>query len=247
MSNVGDPRPVSRKRAEKPAPIDATTETSVAAYLTAHPDFMERHSGLLRTLAPPSVDRGNGVVDFQRFMVARLQGDLDQLHGENNQLIHTARANAHSQARIHSAVLKLVETRSLGQLLDVLTSDLMDVLDVDVIAMAVESSNTDLPRVTASGLRIVPPGSVDEWLGRKDVVLRSAVAGDPAIYGPGAGLIQSEALLRLTVGGARTPAGLVAFGSRDPNLFHEGQGTELIAFLGGVLQRLLRGWIEQPS
>ena len=245
MTNPRDTVPVPRKRTEKAPPIDAAVEAEVAAYLLAHPDFVQRHPALLRSLIPPSIDRGKGVVDFQRFMVARLQGDLDQLHSENTALIHTARTNAHSQSRIYAAVLSLIETRSLGQLLDVLTNGLMDVLDVDVIAMVVESSNANLPRVAASGLRIVPHGSVDDWLGRREVLLRSRVTGDPAIYGPGAGLIQSEALLRLTVG-PRTPAGLVAFGSRDPELFQDGQGTELIAFLGGVLQRLLRGWIE-PS
>ncbi len=72
------------------------------------------------------------------------------------------------------------------------------------------------------------------------------MAGDPAIYGPGAGLIQSEALLRLMIS-SRTPAGLVAFGSRDPDLFHDGQGTELIAFLGSVIERLLRSWLDLPA
>jgi hypothetical protein len=243
VTNPRDTLPIPRKRTQKAPPIDAAAEAEVAAYLLAHPDFVLRHPALLRTLTPPAIDHGKGVVDFQRFMVARLQGDLDQLTSENTALIHTARANAHSLSRIHAAALRLIETRSLGQLLDVLTSDLMDVLDVDVIAMVVESNNADLPRVAAAGLRIVPHGSVDGWLGRHEVLLRSHTAGDPAIYGPGSGLIQSEALLRLTVG-PRAPAGLVAFGSRDPELFQEGQGTELIAFLGGVLQRLLRGWIE---
>ena len=246
MTNPRDSAPAPRKRAEKVAPVDSAVEAEVAAYLKDHPDFMQRHPAVLRALTPPAIDRGLGVVDFQRFMVSRLQGDIDRLTGENTALIHTARANAHSQSRIQTAVLTLIETRSLGQMLDVLTSDLMDVLDVDVIAMVVESSNTDLPRVTASGLRIVPHGSVDDWLGTREVLLRSGVTGDPAIYGPGAGLVRSEALLRLTVN-SRTPAGLVAFGSRDAELFQEGQGTELIAFLGGVLQRLLRAWLELPA
>jgi hypothetical protein len=245
MKGSRDTGPAPRKLAEPAAASDETTETAIAAYLTAHPDFVQRHPALLRTLTPPSIDHGKGVVDFQRFMVARLQGDIDALTLDNTALIHTARANAHSQSRIHAAVLSLIEARSLGQLLEVLTGDLMDVLDVDVIAMVVESNGVDVPHVAASGIRIVENGAVDEWLGRRDALLRGGVTGDPAIYGEGAGLIQSEALLRLTIS-SRTPTGLVAFGSRDPNLFHEGQGTELIAFLGGVIERLLRGWLDLP-
>jgi uncharacterized protein YigA (DUF484 family) len=246
MKNPRETGPAPRKLDEAAPAADAAMETAIVAYLVEHPDFVQRHPALLRTLTPPSVDRGKGVVDFQRFMVARLQSDIDQLHIENTALIHTARANAHSQSRIHAAALALIEARSLGQLLEILTGDLMDILDVDVIAMVVESNGVDLPHVAASGIRIVEQGAVDEWLGRRDVLLQGPVAGDPAIYGPGAGLIQSEALLRLTIS-SRTPAGLVAFGSRDPDLFHDGQGTELIGFLGNVLERLLRAWLDLPA
>jgi uncharacterized protein len=246
MKNSRDPGPAPRKLDEAAPAVDAAMETAIVAYLVEHPDFVQRHPALVHTLTPPSVDRGKGIVDFQRFMVARLQGDIDQLNIENTALIHTARANAHSQSRIHAAALALIEARSLGQLLEILTGDLMDILDVDVIAMVVESNGVDLPHVAASGIRIVEQGAVDEWLGRRDVLLQGAMAGDPAIYGPGAGLIQSEALLRLTIS-SRTPAGLVAFGSRDPDLFHDGQGTELIGFLGNVLERLLRAWLDLPA
>jgi uncharacterized protein YigA (DUF484 family) len=234
-----------RKLTDDVPPADETTEATIAAYLAAYPDFVQRHPALLRTLVPPAVDRGNGVVDFQRYMVARLQTDVDQLTLDNSALIHTARANAHSQSRIHTAILALIEARSLGQLLEILTGDLMDILDVDVIAMVVESNGVDLPHVAASGIRIVEPGAVGEWLGRSDVLLQSGITGDPAIYGPGAGLVQSEALTRLTIS-SRTPAGLVAFGSRDPEMFHDGQGTELIAFLSNVIERLLRVWLDLP-
>lgn len=237
---------VPRTLTDSVIPTDESTESVIAAYLVAHPDFVQRHPALLRTLTPPSIDRGKGVVDFQRFMVARLQGDLDKLNSENTALIHTARANAHSQSRVHAATLALIEARSLGQLLEILTGDLMDILDVDVIAMVVESNGVDLPHVAASGIRIVEQGAVEDWLGHRDVQLQGGVAGDPAIYGPGAGLIQSEALLRLNIS-SRTPAGLVAFGSRDPELFQEGQGTELIAFLGSVIERLLRAWLDLPA
>jgi uncharacterized protein YigA (DUF484 family) len=246
MKNPRETSPAPRRPAQPIAQADEGMEAAIMAYLVEHPDFVERHPALLRTLTPPSVDRGNGVVDFQRFMVARLQGDVDQLNLENTALIHTARANAHSQSRIHSAALALIEARSLGQLLEVLTGDLMDLLDVDVIAMVVESNGVDLPHVAASGIRIVEPGAVESWLGRRDVLLQGGVTGDPVIYGPGAGLIQSEALLRLNIS-SRTPEGLVAFGSRDPDLFQEGQGTELIAFLGGTIERLLRAWLDLPA
>jgi len=248
MSRFEEAETKPRKRAAaSPQQIDEAAEAAIAAYLKAHPDFVQRHPAVLRAMIPPTIDRGRGVVDFQRFMVSRLQSDVDQLGLEKTALIHTARANAQSQSRMHDAVLALIEARSLGQLIEILTGDLAVMLDVDVIAMAVEATGADIPRVAASGIRIVEEGAVSRWLGRRDVVLRGGITGDPAIYGAAAaGLVQSEALLRLSVS-QTTPVGLVAFGSREPGLFKEGQGTELIAFFGGVLQRLIRAWLDLPG
>jgi len=238
--------PASRSHSEAPPLRDAATEAGIVAYLTAHPDFIARHPSLLHALVPPAVDHGQSVVDFQRYMLARLQGDLGHVNGERAQLLSTARANAHNQARIHAAALALIEAASLGQLIETLTGDLIEILDVDVIAMVVESNGVDVPHVASSGIRIVVPGAITDLLGRRNAILRGGISGDPAIYGPGAGLIESEALLRLDIS-RRTPVGLVAFGSRNPESFQEGQGTEHIAFLGGVLERLLRAWLDLPA
>ncbi len=243
-SGQGESGPAPRKRVGQ-EPIDEAAETAIAAYLEAHPDFVRRHPAVLRTLTPPTLDRGKGVVDFQRFMVSRLQRDVGLLGLEKMALVHTARANAHNQSRIQAAVLALIEARSLSQMIEVVTGDLLDILDVDVIAMAVESKGEEAPHVAGSGIRVLAPGAVDGWLGRRDVVLRARIAGDPEIYGGGAGLIQSEALLRLSIS-KHAPLGLIAFGSRDPELFQEGQGTELVGFLGGVIERLLRAWLDLP-
>jgi uncharacterized protein YigA (DUF484 family) len=238
--------PSPRASVVAPAAVDDSTELVVAAYLSAHPDFMLRHPAVMQALTPPAVNHGRGVVDFQRFMVSRLQGEVDRLNAEKAALIQTVRANAQGQARIHAAALTLIEAPSLGQMIEALTCDLMNALDVDVIAMVVESNGIDVPHVAASGIRIVVPGAVTNWMGRHSVVLRGGVAGDPAIYGPGAGLIRSEALLRLEIS-PRTPVGLVAFGSRDAEAFQDGQGTEHLAFLGGVIERLLRAWLDLPA
>ena len=37
----------------------------------------------------------------------------------------------------------------------------------------------------------------------------------------------------------------LALGSRDPAKFHAGQGSELLGFLGRVLEFAIRGWLER--
>ena len=69
---------------------------------------------------------------------------------------------------------------------------------------------------------------------------------DPEIFGAGAGLVHSEALLRLDIGG-KAPDALLALGSRCDGAFDDGQGTELLGFLARVLEICFRGWLNLAS
>jgi uncharacterized protein YigA (DUF484 family) len=58
--------------------------------------------------------------------------------------------------------------------------------------------------------------------------------------------VQSQALLRVDIS-MDTPPAILAFGSRDPHMFTDGQGTELISFLAGVVERNFRHWLDLPQ
>lgn len=225
---------------------DAPTAEDVRAYLRDHPDFLVQNADLLHHLTPPSLDRGRGVVDLQAFMVERLRGEVRHLKDQQRALIGTTRANLNSQNRIHAAVLFLLDAQSFEQLIQTITTDLAVLLDLDVACLVIESNGYDTPHVQTSGVRVVEPGTVNRWLGKADVVLNADIQGDPALYGPGAGLVRSEALIRLQVS-SETPEGMLAFGSREPDTFHTGQGTELVGFLARVVERVIRGWLDLPA
>lgn len=225
---------------------DAVTPEEVAAYLRDHPDFLAQHAELIHHLTPPLVDRGPGVVDLQSFMLDRLRGEVRRLKDQQRELIGTTRANMNSQNRVHAAVLFLLDAQSFEQLIQTVTTDLAVLLDLDVAVLVVESNGRDIPHVHRSGVRVVETGTIARWLGRQDVVLNADVQGSEEIFGPGAGLVRSEALIRLNVS-SETPEGMLAFGSREPDMFHPGQGTELIGFLARVVERVIRGWLDLPA
>ncbi len=72
--------------------------------------------------------------------------------------------------------------------------------------------------------------------------LAEQMPGDSLVFGEGADLVSSSALVRLDAGG-RCPAGLLALGSRHGRTFHSGQGTELIAFLAQVAALSVRRFV----
>ncbi|AWK87440.1 DUF484 family protein [Azospirillum thermophilum] len=237
---------MAREPGQTHRPAQGISAEDVRAYLREHPDFLAQNAELLHHLTPPSVDRGRGVVDLQAYMVERLRGEVRQLKDQQRELIGTTRANLNSQNRIHAAVLFLLDAQSFEQLIQTITTDLAVLLDLDVACLVIESNGMDSPHVHTSGVRVVEPGAVSGWLGKADVVLNADVQGDPEIYGPGAGLVRSEVLIRIQVS-SETPEGMLAFGSRNPDTFHSGQGTELVGFLARVVERVIRGWLELPA
>ncbi|HLZ66065.1 MAG TPA: DUF484 family protein [Aliidongia sp.] len=225
------------------APRVATAD-EVLAYLTRHPGFLADNPELFDLLTPPAPQHGVGVVDMQQFMLQRLQSELARLKSQQRALISTSRSNLNSQTRIHAAVLALVGATSFEQLIQTVTTDLAVLLDVDVVTLCVESDTGPLPRPPLPGVQLLPSGEVDRLLGAdKDALLEDQVRGDPALFGSGAGLVHSEALLRLSIG-SHAPAGILALGSRKPHKFKAGQGTELLCFLAQALEITIFQWLD---
>jgi uncharacterized protein YigA (DUF484 family) len=76
-----------------------------------------------------------------------------------------------------------------------------------------------------------------------DARIQSNIKGTEAMFGEAAGLVQSQALLKIDQT-MDIPTTMIAFGSRDPELFADGMGTDLISFLCGVVERALLIWMR---
>lgn len=225
--------------------IKSLSDAQVAAYLRGHGDFLLRHPDLVLSLSPPSrwpdVD---GVVDMQVFMIERLKEEVDRIKGAAEDLIHTSRFNLSTQNRTHEAVLTLMSADDLGALAQAVAEDLPPMLDVDVATLCFEETDRPLPALAVPGVLRIPPGSVERTMGGpdRDCALNEELPGDPLMFGDGAGLVASSALVRLSPGGI-CPDGLLALGSRHDRTFHAGQGTELITFLARVLDLCVRRFV----
>ncbi|MDO8606011.1 MAG: DUF484 family protein [Phaeospirillum sp.] len=230
---------MARKRDDAVLHLPLPDERQVEAFLVAHPDFLVRHPDLLLALSPPSRWAGDdGVLDMQVFMIDRLRDEIERVRGAAEHLIHTSRSNMSIQTRTHKAVLAILSADSLTELVEAISDDLPTLLDVDVATLCFETPETPLPTLFAPGLLSLPSGTVARMMGGSDreCALTEELPGDPALFGDGAGLVQSSAVARLTPGGP-CPEGVMALGSRNGRTFHAGQATELITFLARVVER----------
>lgn len=227
----------------KTAPLAELAPEDVIAFLRGNPNFLLEHPVLLESLTPPESRHGEGVPDFQQFMLKRLQANYDWLKQQQRELIANSRANLHSISRVHQAVLLLIEATSFADLAQLILHDFVSVFDVDAVSLLIESDNPIQPELQKQGVRIVQPGMTEFWLEEEAVMMDSDIAGDPIIFGPAAPLVRSQLLLRLELM-PEVPLGMLAMGSRDPLLFQELQGTELVNFLARAVERSLRFWLE---
>ncbi len=227
------------------AGLAALTGPAVAEYLRRHPDFLLDHPDLIWVLTPPQQRSGNGVVDMQRYMLERMKADLAKMTAAQAELVATSRANLATQGRIHAAVTSVLAARSLPHLIDTIAVDLPMHLEVDAIGLGFESIDAPPAGESQAPLKILPRGTVDRVMGeRRDVLLLSDEPGDTAIYAGASTLVRSQALLRLQLK-RDMPPGILAFGSRQTGKFHQGQGTELLSFLGRTVESALHGWLSR--
>jgi uncharacterized protein YigA (DUF484 family) len=238
------PKPVRGNNPVSARPSDIGIR-EVVAYLRQHPDLLDRHPEVLRLLRAPVRQTGEGVLDFQQFMLERLRHDLAHLEDEHRSLIATSRGNLASQGRVHKAVLAMLRAPSFEHLLQNVTTDLAVLLDVDIVTLGVESSTSRTTRLPLHGIHLLPSGTVDKLLGpNRDALLCTDIQGDPALFGGAAGLVRSQALLRLAFSRS-APVGLMCIGTRTPDTFQPGLGTELLTFLARTLEITIAQWLDR--
>jgi uncharacterized protein YigA (DUF484 family) len=222
---------------------ETVSEEDVIAFLKKQKSFFLKHPDLLEELDTPGNEHGGGVVDFQQVLLNRLKADKNDAQRVQRELIETARANMSNYTRIQTAILVLLEAESFEEFISVMTEDFPVLLDVDTVNLVIESTSKEIPFINQSGIRFARQGTVEKLLGQGDALLQGNINGTEDIFGPGAGLVKSQALLRLEISHS-TPAGIIAFGSRDPEAFGPDQAIDQIGFLAQVVERCFRLWLD---
>ena len=217
----------------------------IARWLGRHPDFFTSRPDLLSQMTFPSRWSGDGVVDLQRYILERRQDEIENLRNCAIEVIETSRSNLSSQTRTHAGALALMAADGVDDLVGIVNDDLPLLLDVDVATIGFEAGAPATAGLVSAHAGALDQGAVDRLLGDgHDVALVRDIGGDGDIFAAAAGLVRSAALARLRPS-RDIPAGLLALGSRR-EVFHAGQGTELVGFLARVLEFCVRRCRERP-
>lgn len=195
---------------------------------------------------------GGNIVDLRGIAMERLEARLDRLEDTHRSVIAAAYENLAGTNQVHRAILRMLDPFEFEQFLKDLDGDVAEILRVDCIRLVLETvQSDDDPVVNRLGdvLSVAEPGFIEGYLtnGRdvpvRQVTLRQVIPDGQLIYGEAADWIRSEACIRLDFGEGRLP-GMLVFGAEDPHQFKANQGTDLLAFFGGVFERAMRRWLS---
>ena len=214
------------------APDAATGE--VRSRILDNPEMVLEDPALMRALMDRVRAGGRSpdgkVVDLRTVAMERLEERLGRLEAAHATVIAAAYDNLAGTQQIHRAILRLLDAGTLEAFVDALGAEIGQILRLRSVRLLVEG---DAPGDPAGALVPVARGTLAARRGGASpapVELRRAGDG-------------SEAALALDLGPHGPPALLVLV-SPDPDHLSPGQGTELLEFLGGVVERALRRWLE---
>jgi len=219
-------------------PAGQTDEEKIERYLTANPDFFERHQPLLARMRLPHMRTGSTVslVERQVEVLRDQKTDADRRLAE---FVAVARANDQLADRIHRFTRRLLRAATAAAALTTLEASLRE--DFDAFHSVL--------------LLTKPPASLGESelepflrkLPADDTNMRTFEAllatGKPRcgqvrdtqrdfLFGPEAASIGSVALVPLGDAGS---VGLLALGSAERERFHPGMSTEFLKRMGELI------------
>ena len=191
---------------------------------------------------------GSNVIDLRSVVMSQLEAKIQKTEATNKSIVAAAYENITGYELIHKAVLTILEAQNFTELELQFSRNIQSILKIAHIHIMIEQNDTEYKILKESPyISIVKPKEVVKYLNttnndyEKDIIMRGTVNPNKKIYGEKANNIKSEALINLNLG-KKTSGALLIMGSTNVSQFEPRQRTELLSFLGAVLERVIRGW-----
>ena len=218
------------------------SERAVHDYLSAHPNFFERHSTLLSSLALPHAS-GSAISLVER-QVSMLRQKEMKLERQLKELIQVARENDVLSAKIHELTLQLLAVGDLGKTIRCVEEGLRSGFGADQAVLVLFGDPDAFDDIDAGRFfRVVQKD--DPTLKPFSTFLEGSSARCGKIrdsqraflFHQDADEIGSAALVPLCYG---AEIGFLAVGSVDSDRFHPGMSIDFLTRLGDLIAGSLK-------
>lgn len=222
--------------------IDEIDEAAVAAYLSATPEFFDRHAQLLSKIRLPDARSGSTTVSLLERQVEVLRERTRQLERKVKEFVDVARDNDALGTRVFAMARRLIAAQDRAATIATIETSLREDFDAGQSVLVLTQPDALQPVAESRFLRIVRPDAPEM---RSFETLFSS--GKPRcgqlrdsqrdfLFGSDAAGIGSVALVPL---GTKGSLGLLACGSHDTQRFNPTMSTDFLARIGDLIAAAL--------
>jgi uncharacterized protein YigA (DUF484 family) len=209
---------------------NSSAEELVQSFLKKNKNFFIKHPELLKELQFPLKDgRSEKVIDLQVYRYKKINQENIDLQNQMTQILLAGKSHMQSQKRILKSSLKILNSKSLAKVFNVILSDFKLLLGCEYINCFSTNNNIGINEVQKIDTRVAKSYFRDKAMTN----LNQNPKGVLLFFPNKSPQIKSYILLKINF---QEDMFVVAMGSKDINKFNPDQQVDLIEYLIKVIE-----------
>ena len=209
---------------------NSSAEELVQNFLKKNKNFFIKHPELLKELQFPLKDEGSDkVIDLQVYRYKKINQENIDLQNQMTQILLAGKSHMQSQKRILKSSLKILNSKSLAKVFNVILSDFKLLLGCEYINCFSTNNNIGINEVQKIDTRVAKSYFRDKAITN----LNQNPKGVLLFFPNKSPQIKSYILLKINF---QEDMFVVAMGSKDINKFNPDQQVDLIEYLIKVIE-----------
>ena len=209
---------------------NSSAEELVQKFLKKNKNFFIKHPELLKELQFPLKDEGSDkVIDLQVYRYKKINQENIDLQNQMTQILLAGKSHIQSQKRILKSSLKILNSKSLAKVFNVILSDFKLLLGCEYINCFSTNNNIGINEVQKIDTRVAKSYFRDKAMTN----LNQNPKGVLLFFPNKSPQIKSYILLKINF---QEDMFVVAMGSKDINKFNPDQQVDLIEYLIKIIE-----------
>jgi len=208
----------------------SSAEEFVIQYLKKNKNIFLDYPELLNVLNFPSqIKRSEKIIDLNAYRSKKIKIDYNKIKKQMSAILKAGSSHIASQKRILKTSLKVLNTKTLTKLIDVIINDLGPLLACDLVNCFCTSK-----KIKQRGISQIDNKVASNYFrDNPQTYLNQNPKGISLFFPNKSKIIKSYILLKIIYGSDRF---IVAMGSKDVNKFTKDQKVDLIEYLIQVIE-----------
>ena len=205
-------------------------ENQIINFLKKNKNFFLDHQDLLNELNfPNQIKTTNKIVDLNAYRSLKIKKEYEKLKQQITEILKAGSSNLNSQKRILKTSLRVLNTKSLAKLIDVIVNDFGTLLACDIVNCYFTSN-----KINHKSIRVINNKLTHNFFNEKPQTYLNQNPRGISIFFPNkTNIIKSYILLKIIYKSDRF---ILAMGSKNSQKFTKDQRVDLLEYLIQVTQ-----------